>query len=110
VAFGFVGLPGLRDRGGTNLMGNLRPVESGKIEDSQLQKLVTSVTKGHLETSKEARRAIARHSSNLLILREIVDRLVLRLLDEGRAWGTFDDVESVVSDLKQELLDSPQAK
>ena len=109
VSFGLIGLPGLAHRAGTNLMGKLRPIRKATIDEAELRKLLLRISKGSLETTPEARREIAKQCDNLLILRQILDGLVRRLSEDGRAWATVDDVHGVVADIKQQLQDQPDA-
>ncbi len=108
VAFVFVGLPGLLDRAGSNLVGALRPFPSKDIDEDALNRLLLKVTNGSLQTTRGARLKIAQLSKNLLILREILDRLVSWVRKEGRSWISSDDVTIVELGLVRNLREGQE--
>ena len=108
VAFVFVGLPGLLDRAGSNLVGALRPFPSKDIDEEGLNRLLLWATNGSLQTTRGARLKIAQLSKNLLILREILDRLVSRVRKEGRSWVSSDDVTIVELGLVRNLREGQE--
>lgn len=108
VAFVLVGLPGLLDRAGSNLMGALRPFKRSDIGEDDLNRLLLEVTQGALQTTRGARLRIASLSKNLLLLRELLERLVSVARSEGRTWVSTDDVVSVQSDLVRKLREGQE--
>nr|WP_128797492.1 protein kinase [Corallococcus coralloides] len=105
LSFGLIGLPGMVERAGVNLMGKLRPLEVRNIDEEGLNRLVLQVTRRTLETTRGARREISRVASNLLVLRDILERLVRNVRRDGRCWVSFDDVVEVENELITELRD-----
>jgi serine/threonine protein kinase len=105
LSFGLIGLPGMVGRAGVNLMGKLRPLEVRNIDEEGLNRLVLQVTRRTLETTRGARREISRVASNLLVLRDILERLVRNVRRDGRCWVSFDDVVEVENELISELRD-----
>lgn len=103
VLVGFVGLPGLLDRAGSNLMGVLNPVSNDEIGEDALNRLVLRRTAGGLRTTREARMRIARLSQNLLILKDLITRLVNRARDTYRSWVSYDDVVAIEREIRDGL-------
>lgn len=103
VAFGFIGLPGLRERAGANLMGILRPYEGRHVEERALNRLILQVTKERLSTTREARQRLAAQTGNLYMLKTLLDRLVSHINRERRNWAAFQDVRLVEAELRAEL-------
>ena len=105
VMFGFVGLPTLQTRLGVNLSGLLRPLAQNDLDEVDLNSLILSVTSNVLNTTREARRRLARTAGNVYILRTLVDRLAEHVQGGGRAWANFDDVKWVEDSLRASLRD-----
>ena len=103
VAIGFIGLPGLRERAGANLMGILRPYEGRQVEERSLNRLILQVTRERLSTTREARQRLAAQAGNLYMLKTLLDRLVGHINQERRTWAAFQDVRRVEAELRQEL-------
>jgi tRNA A-37 threonylcarbamoyl transferase component Bud32 len=105
VLFGFVGLLSLVERAGANLAGLLRPIENREMDEADLNRLLLSVTRDRLATTREARLELIGAAGNLFLLRILVESLVDRLILEGRRWATRNDVLAVEGDLMRELRD-----
>jgi serine/threonine protein kinase len=105
VVFGFIGLPSLQERAGANLNGLLRPIAHNELEEGELNSLILAVTNGALQTTREARRRLARTAGNIYILRTLVDELVNHVQGDGRSWASFDDVVAVEAALRATLRD-----
>lgn len=103
VAIGFIGLPGLRDRAGANLMGILRPYQGRRVEERALNRLILQITAERLSTTREARHRLASQAGNLYMLKTLLDRLVRHVNHERRTWAAFQDVRRVEHELRQEL-------
>ena len=65
LMFGFIGLPTLQARAGVNLTGLLRPLAQNDLEENELNSLILSVTSNVLNTTREARRRLARTAGNI---------------------------------------------
>ena len=102
LLFGLIGLPSLRTRAGSDLMGLLNPVEETRMDESELRPLIGKITSG-LQTTRDARQRLAATAGNLLILRALLEKLAVRATAERRVWVNFDDVAAVEEALKQDL-------
>ncbi len=105
VLLGFIGLPSLQERAGTNLMALLRPIERSEFRESDLNSLVLGVTQGRLHTTREARVRLAERAGNLFVLRTLLDRLVEHVNEESRNWASYDDVLFIESNTKKSLAE-----
>jgi serine/threonine protein kinase len=105
LVFGFVGLPSLHTRAGVNLNGLLRPIAHNELEENELNSLILAVTNGSVQTTREARRRLARTAGNIYILRTLVDELVSQIQSDGRSWANFDDVIAVEGAMRATLRD-----
>ncbi len=103
VLFGFVGLPDFQERGGTNLMGLLRPVEGHAMDEVDLNRFLRQVTDGHFHTTKLARLKLAQVAGNLFILRTLLNKLVIHCERKGHHWAMEQDVDEVTEILQDEL-------
>ncbi|MCY4075753.1 MAG: protein kinase family protein [Acidobacteria bacterium] len=102
LLFGLIGLPSLRTRAGSDLMGLLNPVEETRMDESELRPLIAKTTSG-LQTTRDARQRLAATAGNLLILRALLEKLAVRASGERRVWVNVDDVAAVEEALKQDL-------
>jgi serine/threonine protein kinase len=102
LTMGLVGLPSLKSRAGTNLLGYLRPFDQDRLEDEELGGLIRYVTDGRLHTTREARQRLAK-STNLYILRTLLDELALDVFRDQRTWANYDDVIEVEKELERKL-------
>ena len=102
LLFGLIGLPSLRTRAGSDLMGLLNPVEETRMDESELRPLIARTTSG-LQTTRDARQRLASTAGNLLILRALLEKLAVRATADRRVWVNFDDVATVEAALKQDL-------
>ena len=102
LLFGLIGLPSLRTRAGSDLMGLLNPVEKTRMDESELRPLIAKMTSG-LQTTRGARQRLAAAAGNLLILRALLEKLAVRASRDRRVWVNFDDVAAVEEALKQDL-------
>lgn len=102
LLFGLIGLPSLRSRAGSDLMGLLNPIEETRMDESELRPLVAKMTSG-LQTTRGARERLASTAGNLLILRALLEKLAVRATRDRRVWVNFDDVSAVEEELKQDL-------
>ena len=109
LMIGLVGLPNLNDRAGLNLMTDLRPVEHAKLDESEVNRLLLEVTAGGLETNVAARLLIIDVSVNLMVLREIVERLVARARAEARNWLVASDVQAVSAAVLSDVRRNPDS-
>jgi Protein kinase domain len=105
VLFGFVGLPKLVDKAGANLCGLLRPIEAKEIDEADLNRLLLTVTNGHLASTREARFKLIEIAQNLFLVRTLVENIIDRVNQQGRRWTTYDDVAAVEFDLCRGLRD-----
>lgn len=102
LLFGLIGLPSLRLRAGSDLMGLLNPVEETRMDESELRPLIAKMTNG-LETTRGARQRLAATAGNLLILRALLEKLARRASRDRRVWVNFADVAAVEEALKRDL-------
>ncbi len=103
VLFGFIGLPSLRERAGTNLMGHLSCFEGHELGERELELVVERVTCGKLITTREAREQLSRQANNLYLLKTLLFRLVRHVNAEQRAWAAYQDVLAAETDLRRDL-------
>lgn len=102
LLFGLIGLPSLRTRAGSDLMGLLNPIEETRMDESELRPLIAKMTSG-LQTTRGARQRLAATAGNLLILRALLEKLAMRATRDRRVWVNSDDVAAVEEALKQDL-------
>ncbi|WPB74528.1 protein kinase [Archangium violaceum] len=105
VLFGFIGLPSLSERAGSDLMGLLRPYERLEFQESDLRSIVRRISKSRLEITRDARIRLAEKAGNLYILRTLLERLVDRANEDGRHWVSLRDVLAVEAELRRLLED-----
>ena len=104
VQIGLVGLPSLLDRAGTNLMTALQVVESNKLDDDTINRLLLAVSQKRIQTTRAARQELAdRTGKNLFILKTMVERIQDRLKEEKRLWFNDHDVVAAFSDARESL-------
>lgn len=108
LMFGFIGLPTLQARAGVNLTGLLRPLAQNDLEENELNSLILSVTSNVLNTTREARRRLARTAGNIYILRTLVDRLAEHVQGDRRMWANLDDVVKVETALRTSLREGQE--
>ena len=100
VQFGFVGLPNLLERMGTNFS-TLHVVKNVKLRNEEVNGLLLAVSRRQLQTTRAARQELAhRAENNLFILKCIVEQIQERLKKKKRLWFNDRDVEAAVSRIK----------
>jgi serine/threonine protein kinase len=105
ILFGLVGLPRLNERAGVNLINFLQPFSTTQIGEADLNRIILSVTRDRLHTTREAREEITAASVNLYVAQVLVSGLIERLNERQRRWANVDDVRAVeaqiIDDLRQ---------
>ena len=84
-------------------MGHLRSIQ-GVIEERDLNALILKVTKNSLHTTRESRQELARASSNLLVLRNLLENLQSHVNRDKRNWVHYDDVATVEAVFRERLI------
>jgi hypothetical protein len=99
IRFGFFGLSHLRTRMGANFRGALADWSVSEIQPADLEKLLRTDSKEGLQTSKRARRQLARQAENFWILRELLMVAEDYLKRKRRTWLIEPDIHQLVDEL-----------
>ncbi|MGD9578619.1 MAG: protein kinase [Syntrophorhabdus sp.] len=101
--FGFIGLPDIIEKMGSNLSGLLMPKNTNEISQNRLNQLIYTFTKKTLHTTRQAREELCRRSGNLYMLKTLLSELVAHVNNEKRNWVFYDDVVEIIDELKASL-------
>jgi cold shock CspA family protein/tRNA A-37 threonylcarbamoyl transferase component Bud32 len=100
LLLGLVGQAHLPELMGGNLTGAISDaVTADGIRADELLPLLRTHGNIGLQSTTEAREALARQSGNLWILDRLLDRVATSCIEEGRPWFTEEDVEKAVQRL-----------
>lgn len=103
ICFGFLGLPSLRERGGRDLMGLLRPIEKMEFDEENLSKLLKKLIHSSLSSTSASRQFLVKNISNLYLLKEVLEDTIEKLNREKRTWITINDVTCSFNNLTRDL-------
>lgn len=100
ILFGLVGQAHLQDLMGANLIGAIGDAfTTDSLHADDLVPLLRATSSLGLQSTAEARTALARQSGNLWILDRLLSRVMGTCQEQGRAWFVEEDVENAVKKL-----------
>jgi tRNA A-37 threonylcarbamoyl transferase component Bud32 len=104
IQLALFGLPSMRERAGPNLTNALEHGEGQyRLDESQLNRLIRSVTANRLQTTTDARYHLAKVTQNIWVLRVLLGRLRGLLNGEQRSFATLQDVRKLENTVLGEL-------